>query len=105
MSYGSSSYQQDDQSTTSAFKIPDLGDVFQTPSAKVQRTALYIDEVNSTETKAKVPEGQWVTTAAYIYATINRTIKDRHPERDPRQVAGRRRADHLRRHRRDQGDQ
>lgn len=76
MSYGASSHQQDDQSTIPAFKIPDLGDAFQTPSAKVQRTALYIDEVNSTETKAKVPEAQWVNTAAYIYATINRTIKE-----------------------------
>lgn len=64
MGYGSSSHQQDDQGTASAFKIPDLGDVFQTPAAKVQCTALYIDEVNSTETKTKVPEAQCVNTAA-----------------------------------------
>jgi class 3 adenylate cyclase/cold shock CspA family protein len=76
MNYGPSSHQQDDQSSISAFKIPDLGDVFQTPSAKVQRTALYIDEVNSSETKAKVPEAQWVNTAAYIYTTINRMINE-----------------------------
>jgi class 3 adenylate cyclase len=76
MSYEPSSRQQDDQGATTTLKNPDLGDVFQTPSAKVQRTALYIDEVNSAETKAKVPEAQWVNTAAYIYATINRTINE-----------------------------
>jgi hypothetical protein len=64
MSYGPSSHQQDDQSTVTAFKIPDLSDVFQTPSANMQRAVLYIDEVNSMETKAKVPKAQWVNAAA-----------------------------------------
>lgn len=57
-------------------QIPELGEAFKTPASRVRRTALYVDQVGSTEMKAKVPEAQWVTTAAFIYETINRVIAE-----------------------------
>lgn len=57
-------------------RIPELGEAFQTPTSRVRRTALYVDQVGSTEMKAKAPEAQWVTTAAFIYETISRVIAE-----------------------------
>jgi cold shock CspA family protein len=61
---------------TEPHRIPELGEAFQTPASRVRRTALYVDQVGSTEMKAKVPEAQWVTTAAFINETINRVIAE-----------------------------
>lgn len=64
---------------TEPHRSPELGEAFQTPASRVRRTALYVDQVGSTEMKAKVPEAQWVTTAAFIYETINRVIAEIKP--------------------------